>query len=182
MVFFSSLAFSVLESAMSVIFLHRLAHHRRSFLVSFSLPYLYILLLGIGLVAVTLATAELDHYASDNVAPVLFYLMGIVMELLLLTSLYYVMPVGRLTFKHALLGGATATVLWEVTRHVLLWYFGSLSKVSQVYGSFATVIVILLSFEFAAILLLLGAQVIAEYERLQRGEPVQPPTPVRTDP
>ena len=49
-----------------------------------------------------------------------------------------------------------------------------------VYGSFATVIVILLSFEFGAILLLLGAQVIAEYERMQRGEPVQPPTPVET--
>jgi len=90
--------------------------------------------------------------------------------------------VGRLTFKHALLGGATATVLWEITRHILRWYFGSLSQVSTVYGSFATVIVILLSFEFGAILLLLGAQVIAEYERMQRGEPVQPPILVETEP
>lgn len=182
MVFFSSLAFSVLESAMSVIFLHRLESHRRHFLVSFSLPYLYILLLGIGLAAVTFATAGLDRVTNDHVVAVAFYGMGIVMELLLLTSLYYVMPVGRLTFKHALLGGVTATLLWEITRHVLRWYFGSLSKVGEVYGPFATAIVILLSFEFAAILLLLGAQVIAEYERLQRGEPVQPPTPVRTEP
>jgi uncharacterized BrkB/YihY/UPF0761 family membrane protein len=35
-----------------------------------------------------------------------------------------------------------------------------------VYGSLTTAIVVLTSFDVAAILLLLGAQVIAEYERL----------------
>ncbi|MDH3831763.1 MAG: ribonuclease R, partial [Gammaproteobacteria bacterium] len=35
--------------------------------------------------------------------------------------------------------------------------------------SLATTIIILLSFEFAAIILLLGAQVIAEYERIDHG-------------
>jgi len=180
MLFFSSLAFSVLENAMSVIFLHRLADQRRHFLVSFSMPYFYMLVLGMALAAMTLLSAELDRFGNDRMTLVILYVMGVVGELLLMTSVYYVMPVGRLTFKHALLGGATATVLWEITRHVLRWYFGSLSQVSTVYGSFATVIVILLSFEFGAILLLLGAQVIAEYERMQRGEPVQPPTPVKT--
>ena len=182
MLFFSSLAFSVLENAMSVIFLHRLADQRRHFLVSFSLPYFYMLVLGMALAAMTLMSAELDRFGNDRFSLVALYVMGVVGELLLMTSVYYVMPVGRLTLKHAFLGGATATVLWEITRHILRWYFGSLSQVSTVYGSFATVIVILLSFEFGAILLLLGAQVIAEYERIQRGEPVQPPTPVRTEP
>ena len=62
--------------------------------------------------------------------------------------------------------GASATVLWEITRHILAWYFTSLSYVNVVYGSFATVIVILLSLETGAVILLLGAQVIAEYEQL----------------
>ena len=48
----------------------------------------------------------------------------------------------------------------------LVWYFSTLSFVNVIYGSFATAIVILISLEFAAIILLLGAQVIAEYERL----------------
>jgi len=43
MIFFSSLAFTVLENAMSVIFFHRVAIRRRRFLVSAVLPYLYIL-------------------------------------------------------------------------------------------------------------------------------------------
>jgi len=91
-----------------------------------------------------------------------------------------VMPVGRLRWRHAIIGGATAAVLWEVTRHVLLWYFNTLSRVSEVYGSLTTAIVVLLSLELAATLLLLGAQVIAEYERLgTRGENA-PPIPLRT--
>jgi hypothetical protein len=48
MLFFSSLAFTVLENAMCVIFMHRVAIRRRHFLVSALLPYCYILALGFG--------------------------------------------------------------------------------------------------------------------------------------
>jgi uncharacterized BrkB/YihY/UPF0761 family membrane protein len=75
------------------------------------------------------------------------------------------MPFGQITIRHALLGGTTAAILWEITRHVLVWYFAKLSLVSIIYGSFATAVVILLSIEIASIILLLGAQVIAEFER-----------------
>jgi len=87
---------------------------------------------------------------------------------MLLTSIYMVMPVGRLWWRHALVGGITATLLWELTRRVLVWYFGTLSQVSVVYGSLTTAIVVLFTLEIAATLLLLGAQVISEYERIER--------------
>jgi uncharacterized BrkB/YihY/UPF0761 family membrane protein len=48
---------------------------------------------------------------------------------------------------------------------VLVWYFAKLSLVSVIYGSFATAVVVLLSIEIASIIFLLGAQVIAEFER-----------------
>ena len=83
----------------------------------------------------------------------------------MLTSLYLVMPVGRVTFRHALIGGLVATFLWEITRHVLVWYFSTLSLVNIIYGSLATVVIALLSIEVAVMILLLGAQVIAEFER-----------------
>jgi uncharacterized BrkB/YihY/UPF0761 family membrane protein len=60
---------------------------------------------------------------------------------------------------------------------VLVWYFATLSQVSVVYGSLTTAIVVLLSLELGATLLLLGAQVISEYERLGRhGESRRPRT------
>jgi membrane protein len=181
MIFFSSLAFTVLENAMSVIFLHRVAIRRRRFLVSAILPYLYILLLGVGLLIVTFMAGAFERIHNDEISRGLLYAMGVFGEVLLITSIYLVMPVGRLSFRVALMGGVVATVLWEITRHILRWYFDTLSQVSTVYGSFTTAIVILLSLEFAAILLLLGAQVIAEYERREKGKSDKPPQPLRTD-
>ena len=145
------------------------------------MPYIYILLLAAGFLVVSLMSGWLNQHSADT--PSLFgidinmtqttatvlYAVGVFGEVLLLTSVYLVMPVGRLAWSHALVGGITATILWEITRHILIWYFSTLSFVSVIYGSLATTVVILLSFEFGAIILLLGAQVIAEYERIDHG-------------
>jgi membrane protein len=180
MLFFSSLAFTVLEKAMSVIFLHRIAIRRRHFLVSAILPYCYILSLGAGLLIVTVVAGALQaigqqelhlfghEWSLGGLSGVLLYLLGLAGEIFLLTSVYMVMPVGRLSWRHALIGGVTAALLWELTRHLLVWYFSTLSQVSVVYGSLTTAIVVLLSLEIATALLLLGAQVISDYERLDR--------------
>lgn len=194
MLFFSSLGFTVLENAMSVVFVHRVAIRRRRFVISALLPYLYILSLGAGLLLVTLVAGALQAMGRSEVelfgrtwslgglSGVLLYLLGFAGEVFVLTSVYLVMPVGRLRLRHALLGGVTAAVLWEITRHLLLWYFVSLSQVSVVYGSLTTAIVVLLSLEAAAALLLLGAQVIAEYERAATPPAdAAPPQAFRTD-
>jgi len=180
MIFFSSLAFTVLESAMAVIFHHRKAERSRHFLVSAVMPYLYIFCLGFGLLVVTVVAGALQvvgresidffgrTWSLSGVSGLLLYLLGLAGEIFVLTSLYMVMPVGRLSLKHALPGGVTAALLWEITRHALVWYFSTLSQVSVVYGSLTTAIVVLLSLEIAATLVLFGAQVIAQYERLDR--------------
>ena len=178
MIFFSSLAFTVLENAMSVIFLHRVVAKKRRFVFSVLIPYAYILSLGIGLLLVTLVAGSLQAVGKESVelfghgwslngvSGALLYLVGLAGEIFVLTSVYLVMPAGRLAWRHALIGGVTAALLWEITRHVLVWYFATLSQVTVVYGSLTTAIVVLLSLEIAATLLLFGAQIISEYERI----------------
>ena len=193
MLFFSSLAFSVLESAMSIIFVHRVRTKKRPLWVSLLLPYVYILMLGLGFLAMTVIASLLQSMSDDQLVLVgrgwslgrlsvmLLYLAGFVGLVLVLTSIYLVMPPrGRITPKHALAGGIAVAVLWEVTRHVLVWYFSTLSVVGVVYGSLATTVIGLLSLEIASIFLLLGAQVIAEYERLLEGD-VDAPGELKTD-
>jgi membrane protein len=182
MLFFSSLAFTVLEKAMAVIFTHRFAFKKRRFVTSVVMPYVYILCLGFGLLVVTVVAGGIQAMAQDSihflghvwslngVSGVLLYLLGLLGEVFILTSIYMVMPVGRLWWRHALLGGVTAALLWEITRRVLVWYFATLSKVNVVYGSLTTAVVVLFTFEIAATLLLFGAQVISEYERIERKE------------
>jgi membrane protein len=180
LLFFSSLAFTVLENAMSVIFYHRVVIRRRHFLTSALIPFLCILFLGIGTLIVTFVAGALEAMGQESVeflgrtrslvgiSGFLLYLVGVAGEVIVLTAIYMVMPVGRPSWRHALIGGVTAGLLWELTRHVLVWYFSTLSQVRIVYGSLATAIVVLLSLEVAALVLLLGAQVIAEYERSDR--------------
>ena len=194
MLFFSSLAFTVLENAMSVIFHHRVVIRRRRFLISAVIPYIYILCLGLGLLFVTLVAGGLQamgereivllwgRWPLQGVAGLLLYLLGLAGEILLLTSVYMVMPVGRPSALHALFGAVAAALLWEVSRHLLVWYFTTLSQIGTVYGSLTTAIAVLLSLEIAAALLLLGAQVISEYERDGAGDGEAAAVPFATGP
>jgi YihY family inner membrane protein len=177
MLFFSSMAFSVLESTMAVIFSHRKHSIRRPLFISAIIPYVYILLTGFGLLLVTLISGVLDALEHQQVlllglefslkgsSKILLYLMGMGGMVLMLTSFYLVMPVGRIAFWHALSGAVTAAVLWETIRRLLVWYYSRLSLVNVIYGSLATTVVALLSIEVAVIILLLGAQVISEFDR-----------------
>ena len=89
MLFFSALAFTVLENAMSVIFFHRVAIRRRHFLVSAVMPYVFILFLGLGLLVTTIVSGVLQFvgarditvwgqaHSLDQLSAVLLYLVGV---------------------------------------------------------------------------------------------------------
>lgn len=179
MLFFSSLAFTILDKAMAVIFRHRVSIRKRHFLVSAFISYCAIIALGFGLLVITLVSSVFQSMGEQSIrllghlwnlgglSGLLLYCLGLVAEILILTSIYWIAPVGRVSLRHALIGGVAAALLWELTRHVLVWYFTTLSQANVVYGSLTTSIVVLLSLEMAATLLLLGAQVISEYEQIE---------------
>jgi len=176
MLFFSSTAFSMLENAMSVIFLQEVRIKRRNFIISTIIPYCYILLMGLGILMVSYVLGAIETLESRHLTilgwslnlggatGLTLYILGIVGEVLMLTSIYLVMPLVRVSFRRALIGGITASVLWEITRRVLIWYYAVVSDVNVIYGSIAITVVALLSIEVVAVIVLLGAQVIAELE------------------
>jgi YihY family inner membrane protein len=182
MLFFSSTAFSMLENAMSVIFFQRVRIHRRNFIVSAIIPYLYIVAMGLGIVLVSFIVGAIETLESGyvtfsgwSVNPgtttwITLYILGIVGEVLMFTSIYLVMPEVRIRFRYGLIGGITAAFLWEITRRGLIWYYATVKMVNVIYGSIAITVVALISIEVVAIILLLGAQVIAELERQPDGD------------
>ena len=178
MLFFSSLAFSVLENALAIIFHHRVRAHRRHALASVLMPYGFILCLTVGVLVVTAVAGELQAvgtrsltigqhvWSLEHLSGALLYLLGVAGEVLVLTAIYLVMPAGGLRPMHALIGAVVATLLWELSRAALQWYFATLSQIGAVYGALTSSIALLLSLEVGGTLLLFGAQVIAEFERL----------------
>lgn len=66
MLFFSSTAFSMLENAMSVIFFQRVRIQRRNFLISAIIPYVYIFLMGLGIVLVSFIVGAIETLESRH--------------------------------------------------------------------------------------------------------------------
>ena len=177
LLFFSSIAFTVLENAISVIF-HRVRVRRRHFLISSIIPYLFILLITLGVLSLSFIVGALEPLESTMLVvfghkfglgfifSLAVYVLGFVAEVFLITAFYLVLPVGPTTFRHALIGGLAATILWEITRRVIVWYYRTFTFVNLIYGSFASVVVFLLGVEAVALIVLLGAQVIEELEHV----------------
>lgn len=177
---FSSFAFRMLEDAMAIIFHLPEDPAKRSIWVSALLPYAFMLVLGTGLLTLTLLVSLADAI-NDMVLAIfgvslpfsgaslgLLYAFGFIGMFALFSAFYKVLPVVRISLKRALIGGFVAALMWEGVRLLLMLYFTHLSFVNAVYGSLATIIIVLLSLEIGAIILLLGAQVIAELERNAR--------------
>jgi membrane protein len=177
LLFFSSMAFRVLENAIAVIFHRKSPPKKRSFWISALLPYLFIALVAVGLIVLTAITAVVESskgrayelggvdFALHRLAGIGLHAAGFLGVVLLFTTLYKVMPVTKISFLLALSGGATAAVMWELLRAGLVSYFTHLSMVNAIYGSMATTIILLLTMEAAAFIVLLGAQVIADLQR-----------------
>ena len=179
MLFFSAMAFSAVDKAMGVIFVHRAQSHRRHSLVAWGLPYAFVCLLATALLVLTGLSLWLQGAESglawlqafgDGFVSSILYFTGVFAELVILALIYRLMPLGRTPWRYALLGGAVATLCWEIARHALLWYFTSISHAGVVYGSLTTAVVSMLGMEVAATVLLFGAEAIAALER-QPGSP-----------
>jgi len=176
LLFFSSIAFRMLEEAIAAIFHTSLEGARRRIWVSVVLPYLFIVPLLAALFGMTVVTYLLDALGerSVRVFAVSHSLEGLVAWLLRVlnfaglvvafAAIYRVLPVVRLTIRRALVGGLLAAVLWRGVARVLAYFFTNISQANVIYGSLATAVVTLLYLEILFIILLLGAQVIAELE------------------
>ncbi|MEX0604915.1 MAG: YihY/virulence factor BrkB family protein [Marinobacter sp.] len=165
MLFFSSFAFRMLEQSIAIIF-HRPENPRRRFWVSAVLPYVFMLVLGAGLLALTLLFAIVNTFYEEP--GLILYLLSFISVFLVFSAIYKVLPIVRISPRRAVVGGLVAAILWEATRLLMMYYFLNISFVNVIYGSLTTIVVLLISLEVASIILLLGAQVIADLERSER--------------
>jgi membrane protein len=176
LLFFSAVAFRMLDEAFAVVFQRNRRARDVHRLRAFVLPLGYVLLIGCGIFVLTLVMIAFDTLPQQGArsfglsmdpetAALLIQSLAFVGLVLLLSSFYWVMPLAHIRPSHALIGGFVASLLWEAVRWFMFWYFANLSLVDIVYGSLGTVVVLLLGLEVAAIILLLGAQIIAELER-----------------
>jgi membrane protein len=86
-----------------------------------------------------------------------------------LAGLYRYVPNARVRWPHALVGGLFVWVGLEVAKKLLAWYLVKVPTYSVVYGTFATVPILLVWIYVAWVTLLLGAVVTAYLPSLLSG-------------
>ncbi len=87
--------------------------------------------------------------------------VGFVLTVLAMTALYKYVPNARVMWRHALVGGLFASVTVEFAKDLLGWYFKAMPTYSVVYGTFATLPILLIWLYVVWVLVLLGAVVVA---------------------
>lgn len=108
--------------------------------------------------------ARIDLVAIAAYRFLLSFVLPFVLMLIAVSCLYRYLPSRRPAWRHALIGSAVLTLLWELAKHLFSYYLQSLSVYSQMYGSLLVVVLFLLWVYYSAVLFLYGAAVVHRLE------------------
>jgi membrane protein len=94
------------------------------------------------------------------------YLVPGFITLMVFLLLYRFVPNRQMRWQYVWPGAVVATILFEIAKSLFLWYLENFAVYDQVYGSLASVIVLMFWAYLSSLLLILGAEISDEYERL----------------
>lgn len=89
--------------------------------------------------------------------------MPFIIELLVITALYKVVPHRSVRWKHAFYGALLAAVLLEVAKRLIALYLGNVETYQKIYGQVAFIPVFLLWIYLCWVSILLGASLAASF-------------------
>ena len=128
----------------------------------------FLMFLGVGLLVVAVFAAEIavaavrtfsvDVPFSTLAWRLLAIPTGVVLNGLLFTVVYKVLPKVHVPWREALRGGLLAAILWEASRHLLTFYL--VARTYSAYGVLGSLIVLMLWVYLGSIVLLFGAEYV----------------------
>ncbi len=132
----------------------------RNFLIYWAILTLGPLLIGISLMITSYITslpmindaAELVGFKAEMLA-----LVPVLLTLLAFSLTYLMIPNTRVSFKHALVGGVTATLLFELSKKGFAFYISNNNTYSSLYGALSTLPIFLIWIYISWLVTLLGA-------------------------
>ncbi len=80
--------------------------------------------------------------------------------------IYRFLPNCKTYWRYVWLGAAIAAALFEVGKNLFVWYLAAYANYEQVYGPLASVMIFLLWAYASSLILILGAEISSEYERI----------------
>ncbi|MDA0734859.1 MAG: YihY/virulence factor BrkB family protein [Chloroflexi bacterium] len=94
------------------------------------------------------------------------YVIPSIITLFTFLLIYRYVPNRKMRWSYVWPGALTAATLFETAKFLFFWYLERFAVYDQLYGSLASVMVFLLWAYFSALILILGAEISYEYERI----------------
>ncbi len=174
-IWFSSMIFGAIETAMGMIF-H--SHRRRNYLASKLLAIAMIpaaWAVAVASIVVTYVVALLAK--QPLLAEIVFqnfpmikgaffqYAIPFLVTVLFFTILYKVIPTGKIPLGIAVTGGAIFSALMEMAKHFFAWYVANYTRYNVIFGSLETVVILVIWVFYIALILLFCAELMASFMR-----------------
>jgi membrane protein len=104
------------------------------------------------------------HWISQISVVLLPLVLGVVMFFLT----YKIIPNRKVSGRAALIGALCASGLWEIAKYLFDIYIKHYGNFQKMYGSFATIVVMLIWVYYSSYILLLGAEIGSNYEETKK--------------
>ena len=100
---------------------------------------------------------------------VILYASSFVLVLAVFLMLYKFVPNTKTYWRYIWIGAIVAAALFETTKNLFILYLNNFTNFGSVYGTLASVVVLLLWAYLSGLILILGAELSSEYGRIRRG-------------
>ena len=106
---------------------------------------------------------------QDGLIGTLSRVLPFLFSLTIFLLIYKFTPNTQTHWRYIWPGGLLAAVLFEISKSVFVFYVDNFANYEEVYGSLASVIVLLAWTYFSGLILIAGAEFSSEYERMRYG-------------
>lgn len=175
LIWFSSMIFGAIETALNIIFRSR---QLRNYFVSKTLAIAMIPMawaVGITSIIITsIATLVASQpLLAESGIPYLPFIRGAlfrfvipyVVTVLFFTIVYKIIPTIRIPVGVALTGSIIFSALMELAKHLFTWYVANYTRYNLIYGSLETVVLLIFWVFYIALILLFCAELMSSYLR-----------------
>lgn len=142
-------------------------HETRAFWIQRRIEVTLAIVVGLLFVLSSLVTWGIAQYDMGDAAIYIRLLVASAISLAGFTLCYELLPnFPRRTWSASLKAGLVATVLFEAAKWLFLGYLSAFASYNLIYGTLGTVVVFLIWAYATASILLFGAQLASEWERV----------------
>jgi membrane protein len=122
------------------------------------------------------AVAQGIPFLESTVFDVVSRLVSLLLAFIVFALIYRFVPNSPVKWRDIWLGALVAAIGFEVAKWAFVFYLNNFANYQQIYGSLASIVILLVWMYVSALILIIGAELSSEYVRmrdgLERGTPL----------